>query len=73
MAEQVLEDGSDGELFHKCNTHRVANTRFPVFNEKFTFNEPPLDCTRLRLTLWDHDLAGDGNEFWGQVRSNIMA
>ena len=64
---QTKSDGSDGSVLHEWTTGHHNDTRDPVWGECFKLNKLPLDGTRLRLTVWDHDFGGIGNDFMGQV------
>ena len=38
-----------------------------TWKESFVFKQPAIKRTLMRLTVWDHDLGGVGNDFYGQV------
>ena len=46
-------------------------SRDPVWDETFIVDMPPIERTKLELTVWDHDLGGLGNDFWGRVEFNL--
>ena len=62
----VDADGNEGEVLQQYKTKRKSDTRCPVFNETFTMRMFVLEQTKLELTVWDHDLGGIGNDFWGR-------
>ena len=45
--------------------------REPVWDETFIVDMPPVERTKLELTVWDHDLGGFGNDFWGRAELNL--
>lgn len=69
---QVMPSGGEGRLLHKFKTTRKSNTRDPTWNEAFVFDPAvPISQLKLRLTVWDHDLGGIGNDWWGQTELGL--
>lgn len=59
-------------MLHKFKTKRKSDTRDPSWNETFVLDPAvPVHQLKLRLTVWDHDLGGVGNDRWGQVELRL--
>lgn len=63
---------------HPCRRDRgsIACRRRQVWNQKFIVPLPEdayefIETTKLNMVVWDHDLGGMGNDFWGQVTLDL--
>lgn len=69
---QTHRDGGSGQLLQQFKTKRKTDTRDPTWNETFVLQPAvPLSQLTLRLTVWDHDLDGIGNDWWGHVELSL--